>query len=44
VFDDGRIAETGTYVELTARDGLFAEPARCSELGSAECPRSPVPA
>jgi ATP-binding cassette, subfamily B, bacterial len=44
VFDDGRIAETGTYAELTARDGLFAELARCSELGSAECPQSPVPA
>jgi len=44
VFDDGRIVETGTYAELTARDGLFAELARCSELGSAECPQSPVPA
>jgi ATP-binding cassette, subfamily B, bacterial len=43
VFDDGRIAETGTYAELMARDGVFAELVRCSEVNT-ECPRSPVPA
>jgi ATP-binding cassette, subfamily B, bacterial len=31
VFDDGRLAETGTYDELLARDGLFAELVSASE-------------
>jgi ABC-type multidrug transport system fused ATPase/permease subunit len=41
VFDDGRIAETGTYTELIARDGLFAELVRCSDLvaDARSCPR-----
>jgi ABC-type multidrug transport system fused ATPase/permease subunit len=41
MLDDGRIAETGTYAELMARDGVFAELVRCSEVNT-ECPRSPV--
>ncbi|MFO0850625.1 MAG: ABC transporter ATP-binding protein [Gemmataceae bacterium] len=43
VFDDGRIVETGSYDELTARDGLFAELVRCAEQG-VEGLRSPEPA
>ena len=31
VFDEGRLAETGTYDELMARDGLFAELVSASE-------------
>jgi ATP-binding cassette subfamily B protein len=42
VFDDGRMQETGTYAELMERNGLFAELARCSELTTEECARSPV--
>ncbi len=32
VFDDGRIAETGTYDELILQNGLFAELVRCAEM------------
>lgn len=42
VFDDGRIAETGTYDELMARDGLFAELARCADLAACSSARAPV--
>ena len=31
VFDDGRIAETGTYSELVRRGGVFAELVRSAE-------------
>jgi ATP-binding cassette, subfamily B, bacterial len=31
VFQDGRIAERGTYDELSQRDGLFAELVRCAD-------------
>ena len=31
VFDDGRIAETGTYAELVRRGGVFAELVRSAE-------------
>jgi ATP-binding cassette subfamily B protein len=31
VFDDGRLAETGSYDDLIARNGLFAELARAAE-------------
>ena len=34
VFDDGRIAEEGTYGELIARGGLFADLVRCAETGA----------
>ncbi|HVK07782.1 MAG TPA: ABC transporter ATP-binding protein [Gemmataceae bacterium] len=36
VFDDGRIAEEGTYGELIARGGLFAELVRSAETGAEE--------
>ncbi len=42
VFDGGRIVETGSYDELTAGNGLFAELVRCAELG-VEALRSPEP-
>jgi ATP-binding cassette subfamily B protein len=32
VFDEGRIVETGSYGELIAGNGLFAELVRCSEM------------
>jgi len=35
VFDQGRVAEQGTYDELLARNGVFAELARSAETG---CP------
>jgi ATP-binding cassette subfamily B protein len=41
VFDDGRLAETGTYDELMARDGVFAGLVRAAESGAAEA-RSPA--
>jgi len=44
VFDDGRIAETGTYADLMEKDGLFAELVRASEMSVGESTRSPVPA
>jgi ATP-binding cassette subfamily B protein len=41
VFEDGRIVETGSYDELLARNGLFAELVRCSELNpDSICPES----
>jgi ATP-binding cassette subfamily B protein len=43
VFDDGRIAETGTYEELMEKGGMFAELVRASEMSAAEV-GSPVPA
>jgi ATP-binding cassette subfamily B protein len=42
VFDGGRLVETGAYRELMARDGLFAELVRASEM-KAETPE-PAPA
>ena len=44
VFDDGRIAETGTYADLMEKDGLFAELVRASEMSVGEGAGSPVPA
>lgn len=44
VFDDGRIAETGTYEDLMQKDGLFADLVRASEMSVGEGLRSPVPA
>jgi ATP-binding cassette subfamily B protein len=44
VFDGGRIQETGNYAELMARNGLFAELARCAEMSSGEAAREPVAA
>src|SRR5262245_587453 len=41
VFDDGRIAETGTYGELLEKEGLFSELVRASEMSASEL-RSPV--
>ncbi|WP_246173522.1 ABC transporter ATP-binding protein [Limnoglobus roseus] len=35
VFDDGRIAEVGSYRELIEKNGLFAELVRCSEVSPA---------
>ncbi len=35
VFDEGRLAETGSYDELIARNGLFAELVRCAEMSPA---------
>jgi ATP-binding cassette, subfamily B, bacterial len=34
VFDDGRLAETGSYNELLSRNGLFADLVRASEMAS----------
>jgi ATP-binding cassette subfamily B protein len=34
VFDDGRIAETGSYADLLALGGIFTELVRCSEVGT----------
>jgi ATP-binding cassette subfamily B protein len=42
VFDDGRIAETGTYEDLMEKDGLFAELVRASEMSVGEGLRSPA--
>ncbi len=39
VFDDGRIAETGTYPELVRRGGVFAELVRSAEGHDGEPPR-----
>ena len=39
VFDDGRIAETGTYADLMDKDGLFAELVRASEMSPRRCSR-----
>jgi ATP-binding cassette subfamily B protein len=43
VFDDGRIVETGSYDELIAGNGLFAELVRCAEQG-VQAVRSAEPA
>jgi ATP-binding cassette subfamily B protein len=32
VFQDGRVVQEGTFLELSARDGVFAELVRCSEM------------
>jgi ATP-binding cassette subfamily B protein len=43
VFDDGRLVDTGTYLELLDRGGVFAELAHLSEpMGDGQRPRSPV--
>jgi ATP-binding cassette subfamily B protein len=42
VFDDGRIAETGTFDDLIERSGLFADLVRASEMSVGEGLRSPV--
>ena len=43
VFDEGRIAEIGTYVELVQKGGLFAELVMSAEKGvDEETPRSPT--
>ncbi|MGP0062738.1 MAG: ABC transporter ATP-binding protein [Isosphaeraceae bacterium] len=42
VFDDGRIAETGTYAELVRRGGVFAELVRSAEGHDLEPPRDSV--
>jgi ATP-binding cassette subfamily B protein len=34
VFDDGTLAETGSYEELLGYNGLFAELVRCAETGT----------
>jgi ATP-binding cassette subfamily B protein len=44
VFDDGRITETGSYDQLMARNGLFAELVRCSELTSDPARAAPAAA
>jgi ATP-binding cassette subfamily B protein len=44
VFDDGRITETGTYEELLAQKGLFAELVRCAEMTPDAAPAEPQPA
>jgi ATP-binding cassette subfamily B protein len=43
VFDDGRIAETGTYPELVRRGGVFAELVRSAEGHDVEPHRGDVP-
>jgi ATP-binding cassette subfamily B protein len=43
VFDDGRVVDTGTYLELLERGGVFAELAHLSEpMGDGQRSRSPV--
>ncbi len=44
VFDDGRIAETGTYTELVRRGGVFAELVRSAEGHDHEPQRCGEPA
>src|SRR5947209_16096573 len=36
VFQDGRIAQEGTFAELSAAEGVFAELVRCSEMKAAD--------
>src|SRR5262245_46503865 len=44
VFEDGRLADTGTYLELLDRGGVFAELAHLSEpMGEGHRSRSPAP-
>ena len=38
VFDEGRIVETGSYGQLIAGNGLFAELVRCAEMGTENQP------
>jgi ATP-binding cassette subfamily B protein len=43
VFDQGRIIESGTFDELTAREGRFADLARAQFLITETTPTQPVP-
>ena len=45
MFDDGKIAEVGTYDELVKRDGVFAELVHSAEHGlTTESPQVAVAA
>jgi ATP-binding cassette subfamily B protein len=46
VFEDGRVAEVGSYAELVQQDGLFRELVQSAEngLGSPQLETAPVPA
>jgi ATP-binding cassette subfamily B protein len=44
VFDEGRIVETGSYGQLIAGNGLFAELVRCAEMTTEGTPAPPVKA
>ena len=42
VFDEGRVAEVGTYQELIRRDGVFAELVRSSKVTTEAAEAMPV--
>jgi ABC-type multidrug transport system, ATPase and permease components len=43
VFDQGRVIEQGTFDELVARNGRFAELARAQFMTADSAPPGPVP-
>lgn len=44
VFQDGRVVEEGSFLELSMRDGVFAELVRCSEMLTEDATRPIVSA